>query len=85
MYWLVVGAQPSDTAQALLKKQGVYDRIANAMDREPIRLPNIQTGKAPAGIQWRAAGEARSSSTLKPMIEYLVKELVDEPEHVDRD
>lgn len=27
-YWLKCGAQPSDTAEALLKKQGVYDKIA---------------------------------------------------------
>ncbi len=27
-YWLGCGAQPSDTAQALLKKQGVYEKIA---------------------------------------------------------
>jgi small subunit ribosomal protein S16 len=27
-HWLQVGAQPSDTAQALLKKQGVYDKVA---------------------------------------------------------
>ena len=28
VYWLGCGAQPSDTAQALLKKQGVYEKIA---------------------------------------------------------
>jgi len=27
LHWLQVGAQPSDTARALLKKQGVYDRM----------------------------------------------------------
>ena len=27
-YWLGVGAQPSETAQALLKKKGVYDKVA---------------------------------------------------------
>lgn len=27
-YWLGCGAQPSDTAVALLKKQGVYDQVA---------------------------------------------------------
>lgn len=27
-YWLGCGAQPSDTAQALLKRQGVYEAIA---------------------------------------------------------
>lgn len=27
-YWLGCGAQPSDTAQALLKKQGVYEQAS---------------------------------------------------------
>ena len=27
-YWLGCGAQPSDTAQALLKKQGAYDQAS---------------------------------------------------------
>ena len=27
-YWLKCGAQPSDTAQALLKRQGVYEAAA---------------------------------------------------------
>ena len=27
-YWLGCGAQPSDTAQALLKKQGVYEKVS---------------------------------------------------------
>lgn len=27
-YWLGCGAQPSDTAEALLKKQGIYEMIA---------------------------------------------------------
>lgn len=26
-YWLKCGAQPTDTAQALLKKQGIYDKL----------------------------------------------------------
>ena len=29
-YWLGCGAQPSDTAEALLKKQGIYEQIAAA-------------------------------------------------------
>ena len=35
-----------------------------------------------SGAEARAEESSRSSNTLKPMIEYLVKELVDEPEHV---
>jgi len=27
LHWLQVGAQPSETVQALLKKQGIYDRM----------------------------------------------------------
>ena len=27
IYWIKCGAQPSDTAQALLKKQGVYEAM----------------------------------------------------------
>ena len=33
-YWLGCGAQPSDTAQALLKKQGVYEIAATAANAE---------------------------------------------------
>ena len=29
-HWLQCGAQPSDTAQALLKKQGLYDQPTDA-------------------------------------------------------
>ena len=29
LYWLGVGAQPSDTARGLLKKQGVWEKFAN--------------------------------------------------------
>ena len=40
-YWLGVGAQPSDTVQALLKKQGVGAQAASEM-------PGEQTEAAPA-------------------------------------
>ncbi len=42
-YWLGCGAQPSDTAQALLKKQGVYDRIAAGKS-----APDAATAVVPA-------------------------------------
>ncbi len=46
-YWLGCGAQPSDTAQALLKKQGVYDKVSS--------------GKAPAAAP--AAAELPTTQT----------------------
>jgi small subunit ribosomal protein S16 len=30
LYWLSVGAQPSDTARSLLKKQGIWEKFENA-------------------------------------------------------
>lgn len=32
--WLKKGAQPSDTARALLKKSGVFEKLASARDQE---------------------------------------------------
>ncbi|MDR1648681.1 MAG: 30S ribosomal protein S16 [Synergistaceae bacterium] len=30
LYWLSVGAQPSETARGLLKKQGIWEKFENA-------------------------------------------------------
>lgn len=30
LYWLSVGAQPSDTARGLLKKQGIWEKFESA-------------------------------------------------------
>lgn len=34
LYWLSVGAQPSDAVRRLLKKQGTYDRLARLQQGE---------------------------------------------------
>lgn len=36
LYWLSVGAQPSDTVKRLLEKQGTYDRLARLHGGESI-------------------------------------------------
>ncbi len=36
LYWLSVGAQPSDTVKRLLEKQGTYDRLARLHAGESI-------------------------------------------------
>lgn len=33
LYWLGVGAQPSDTARGLLKKQGIWEKFENGRSR----------------------------------------------------
>lgn len=35
LYWLSVGAQPSDAVRRLLDKQGTYDRLARLHQGEP--------------------------------------------------
>lgn len=33
LYWLGVGAQPSDTARGLLKKQGIWEKFESSKSR----------------------------------------------------
>lgn len=37
-YWLGCGAQPTETAQALLKQQGVYEQMAAAKAGTPVEV-----------------------------------------------
>lgn len=50
-YWLGVGAQPTDTAAALLKKQGILERTVPAAKRAapaPAAEPAADTAAEPA-------------------------------------
>jgi small subunit ribosomal protein S16 len=38
LYWLSVGAQPSDAVRRLLEKQGTFDRLARLRQGEPLDL-----------------------------------------------
>ncbi len=58
LYWLTVGAQPTDTARSLLSEAGVM-----------LRLHLIRKGKSEAEIaeemdKWRAAKHARHAKTV---------------------
>jgi small subunit ribosomal protein S16 len=58
-YWLSVGAQPSDTAAALLKKQGILERRTAASKSATAAAPAAETPAAPvaAAAATPAAGE----------------------------
>jgi small subunit ribosomal protein S16 len=58
-YWLSVGAQPSDTAAALLKKQGILERRTAASKSAKAAAPAAETPAAPvaAAAATPAAGE----------------------------
>jgi small subunit ribosomal protein S16 len=38
LYWLSVGAQPSDAVRRLLEKQGTFDRLARLRQGEPLDM-----------------------------------------------
>jgi small subunit ribosomal protein S16 len=52
-YWLSVGAQPTDTAAALLKRQGILERSQ----------PRVAKNAAPAAPSEAAAAEAPAAET----------------------
>jgi small subunit ribosomal protein S16 len=58
-YWLSVGAQPSDTAAALLKKQGIMERRTAAPKPSKAAAP----AAAPAAEETPAAGEVTEETT----------------------
>ncbi|MDR2529514.1 MAG: 30S ribosomal protein S16 [Synergistaceae bacterium] len=41
LYWLSVGAQPSDTARGLLKKQGVWEKFESAKGKPETLEPQV--------------------------------------------
>jgi len=49
LYWLSVGAQPSDAVRLLLEKQGTYDRLARLRGGESLEaLVSEYTGEEPS-------------------------------------
>ena len=64
LYWLSVGAQPSDAVRRLLEKQGTYDRLARLHAGETLQalvaeyegVPLMETGAAPAPAAEAVAG-----------------------------
>lgn len=51
LYWMSVGAQPSDAVRVLLNKQGTFDRLARLQAGESLdALVSEYTGVAPAAV-----------------------------------
>lgn len=60
LYWLSVGAQPSDAVRILLEKQGTYDRLARLRGGESMDelVAEFEGVVLPAGVEAKAAAVA---------------------------
>jgi small subunit ribosomal protein S16 len=71
MYWLGVGAQPSDTVRSLLKRQGIMalfheKRAGRSIEgKTPVPLP-VKTKKAKLGPKAKAKIEAAKAAAAVP-------------------
>ncbi|MFO7662707.1 MAG: 30S ribosomal protein S16 [Chloroflexota bacterium] len=74
LYWLSVGAQPSDAVRILLEKQGTYERLVRVRSGESIEnlvaefqgtpAAIAEAGKSPEAVEAAAAVAAIEAATL---------------------
>ncbi len=80
LYWLSVGAQPSDAVRLLLEKQGTYDRLARLRGGESLEaLVSEYTGEEPAA----KAATAESAGVIATAVDKagdVVEAVVDKVE-----
>lgn len=66
LYWLSVGAQPSDAVRILLNKQGTFDRLARLHAGESREaLVSEFTGVAPEAAKTAAMAEPKAPSVVE--------------------
>jgi small subunit ribosomal protein S16 len=90
LYWLSVGAQPSDAVRRLLAKQGTLDRLGRLRAGEPLEKLAAEFGgvayEAPAAaaerapVQAVAATETAAEVTTAEAVEAQPEAAADEPE-----
>lgn len=74
LYWLSVGAQPSDPVAHMLKKRGTYDRLARLRAGESIEV------LAAEAQPYDAAAEAISAKTRFPAPVHAAKKAAEATE-----
>lgn len=80
LYWLSVGAQPSDAVRILLQKQGTMDRLARLHGGESLEaLVSEYTGVEPVA---KAAADAGAVATVVDKVKDAVEAVVDKVEDV---
>lgn len=76
LYWLSVGAQPSDAVRILLEKQGTYDRLARLHSGEPVETLVAEYKGEPLQVEKAAAAVAAEATAVAESVEEIVEEIV---------
>ncbi len=88
LHWLSVGAQPTEAAERLLKKQGTYDRLARLRAGEELGAlaaefngepwPPISEEEKQAAAEEAVKEEAEKTEEAAPVAETVVEEAIEE-------
>lgn len=65
LYWLSVGAQPSDAVRRLLEKQGTIDRLARLRQGEDFETLVAEFEGVPAAVEAVAVSEMAAAVALE--------------------
>ncbi len=81
LYWLSVGAQPSESTARLLKKIGTLDRFARLKAGEPMEalVAEAEAGKVEASPQTNPVATAASAPEAEEAVEEAVEAVEEEP------
>lgn len=72
LYWLSVGAQPTDTVRSLLRRQGTLERLNRLRGGESLEALVAEYKGEPAEVE--AAAEPESEATVEAAEETVVEE-----------
>lgn len=77
LYWLSVGAQPTDAVKLLLEKQGTYERLARLHSGEPIEALVAEYKGEPLQVEKAAVTAVAAGATaVAESVEEIVGEIV---------
>ncbi len=81
LYWLSVGAQPSESTARLLKKIGTLDRFARLKAGEPMEalVAEAEAGKVEAAPQTNPVATAAPAPEAEEAVEEAVEAAEEEP------
>ena len=78
LYWLSVGAQPTDAVRRLLEKQGTMDRLTRLRQGEPLDALIAEYTGVP--VESAAAGEEADAAAIEEMATAVASAVIAEEE-----
>jgi small subunit ribosomal protein S16 len=78
LYWLSVGAQPTDAVRRLLETQGTMDRLVRLRQGEP--LDSLVTEYSGVPVETAATGEEADEAAVEEMATAVASAVITEEE-----